>query len=209
MVLKPHEEFTTYQYKEYWIRNHEKNDLLNKRVDWRINMLWSEKVFFVENTMNEKYFDTEYYGWCDIGYFRCRSDDLSRDELTAWPSRDKIIGLNTTKVYYARVNNDNGYMSNLLRLIQNKNDKGVPLQPIPDYQVSIAGGFFITHKNNVTWWKNAYNNKLKLYFENNYLVKDDQIIVIDCILSDISKFWLCVEDDLRYDNWFLFQRYLL
>jgi hypothetical protein len=51
--------------------------------------------------------------------------------------------------------------------------------------------------------------KLALYFKHGYLVKDDQIILADCILSDLEQFALCKEADLQYDNWFLFQRLLL
>ena len=64
----------------------------------------------------------------------------------------------------------------------------------------------------ISWLKDSYDMKLNLYFKNNYLVKDDQIILIDCIYSDITKFTLCHENNKRlrpYDNWFLFQRYLL
>jgi hypothetical protein len=81
--------------------------------------------------------------------------------------------------------------------------------PIPAHQVSIAGGFFICHKNCVEWWRNTFDKKLALYFKHGYLVKDDQIIIADCILSDVQKFALCKEEDVRYDNWFLFQRLLL
>jgi len=49
---------------------------------------------------------------------------------------------------------------------------------------------------------------LKLYFENHYLVKDDQIIIIDCVFSNLSDFCLCKEQNHRNDNWFLFQRFL-
>jgi len=50
---------------------------------------------------------------------------------------------------------------------------------------------------------------LELYFENNYLVKDDQIVIVDCIFSDLSKFEIAIENAPEYDNWFQFQRYLL
>ena len=49
-----------------------------------------------------------------------------------------------------------------------------------------------------------YDDKLKLYFENNYLVKDDQIIIIDNIMSKFNLFQLVVEN--TYSNpWFVFQ----
>ena len=48
--------------------------------------------------------------------------------------------------------------------------------------MSNAGGFFLCHRDKISWWCETYENKLRLYFENKYLVKDAQIIIIDCIL---------------------------
>jgi hypothetical protein len=209
IVVKPHNLFYTYKYRENWILNHEKNDLLKDYVDWKVNMLWSEKVHFVNETAINKYFDTEFYGWCDIGYFRGRPNDLSKEELIMWPNTDKINMLDQSKIYYECINNDTEYMNILLYIINNKNEQGLPSTPIPPYQHSIAGGFFICHKNKIKWWRDTYDNKLALYFQHNYLVKDDQIIVADCALSNLQHFALCKEEDPRYDNWFMFQRILL
>jgi hypothetical protein len=60
IVLKPLEQFHNYKYKDNWIKNHAKNDLLNKRIEWQVNMLWSEKAWFVQETVAKSYFDTEY-----------------------------------------------------------------------------------------------------------------------------------------------------
>jgi len=209
IVIKPHNQFYTYKYREQWILNHEKNDLLKNRVDWKLNMLWSEKIHFVHQTMINKYFDTDYYGWCDIGYFRGRANDLNKEELRDWPNSDIIESLNPEKIYYACVNNDQEYMKMLMYIVNDKNEKGLPKMPIPAHQVSIAGGFFICYKEKVTWWRNTFDQKLALYFQHNYLVKDDQIIVADCILSDLEQFHLSKENNLKYDNWFMFQRLLL
>jgi hypothetical protein len=208
VVIKPIEQFHNYKYKDYWIANHEKNHQLNKRVEWQVNMLWSEKVWFVQETVANSYFDTEYYGYCDIGYFRNRSSDLHTDFLSQWPNHDKIFALDKSKIHYARVSNDRNYMNGLYRLVSNKNDKGLPEREIPPNQVSIAGGFFIGHKDRIDWWATTYDSKLSLYFKNNYLVKDDQIIVIDCIMSDLKHF-VTHEENTSYDNWFMFQRLLL
>jgi hypothetical protein len=95
-------------------------------------------------------------------------------------------------------------------MINNKNVLGLPIQPIPPYQNSIAGGFFILHRENIDWWFQTFDAKLRLYLMNNYLVKDDQIILADCIFSldNQNKFMLFRENDARYDNWFMFQRVL-
>jgi hypothetical protein len=58
-IIKPYDRFSTYKYKQRWMKNHEENVLLNQRTDWRLNMLWSEKLNFVKETMDEHYFDSE------------------------------------------------------------------------------------------------------------------------------------------------------
>jgi len=211
IIIKPLENFYNYKYKDFWIENHNKNLLLNDNSSWELNMLWSEKIWFVKECIERKYFETEFYGWCDIGYFRNRKDnylDLNTSFLSTWPSNEKIMQLNKNKIHYACINNDNNYMNYMYKIINTKNQYGLPVNPIPPYQNSVAGGFFILHKNKIDWWAQTFEAKLELYFKNNYLVKDDQIILVDCILSDQENFVLFREAN-QYDNWFMFQRILL
>lgn len=209
VIIKPLEDFYNYKYKEKWINNHHINVLLKDKVDWRVNMLWSEKVWFVKETVNNKYFDTEFYGWCDIGYFRNRLNDLNTIKIKNWPNPNKLESFDKNKIHYSCVNNNNNFMDYLYSIIINKNSNGVPIVDIPYNQISIAGGFFIIHKNKINWWCSTYDEKLKLYFDNRLLVKDDQIILVDCIFSDTTNFSLYKENNQNYDNWFLFQRLLL
>ena len=221
IVLLEIEEFYNYKYKNYWIDNHSKNTLLNcnnkvvnemncHKTSWKLNMLWNEKVSFVNKAYQEKYFDeTEWYGWMDIGYFRgtCRGD-ISPNQIKMWPSNDKINNLDKEKVYYALVRKDKNYINKLIKIVNEKNDNGLPKNPIPETQWSIAGGFFVAHKKKLKWWFDMYDKKLNLYFNNNYLVKDDQIIIVDNIFSNLQKFKL-VKESGNGDSWFVFQRYLL
>jgi hypothetical protein len=209
VVLKPIDQFYNYKYKDYWIENHKKNFLLNDKSNWVLNMLWSEKIWFVKETVERKYFETEFYGWCDIGYFRNRPEDTHSSQLLNWPNVAKISGLDKNKICYACINNDDRYMNYLHKIVNNKGQHGLPVQEIPAIQNSIAGGFFICHKDKIKWWAETYDAKLELYFKNNYLVKDDQIILADCILSNLNDFLLFRENNPMYDNWFMFQRIYL
>jgi len=211
IILKPLEEFYNYKYKDFWVKNHEQNMLLNENTSWELNMLWSEKIWFVKETIERKYFNSEFYGWCDIGYFRNRNEeyfDSPLSSLNNWPSINKIKSICNNKIIYACINNDNKYTNYLYKLINSKNKNGLPIQPIPVIQQSIAGGFFILQKEIIDWWSKTYEYKLKLYFENNYLVKDDQIILADCIFTYPEYFSLFRENNFPYDNWFMFQRIL-
>jgi len=208
IVWKPETEFYNYKYKSHWTTNHAKNSALNTRVDWNVNMLWSEKVHFVYETMQNEYFCSDYYGWVDIGYFRGTDRDLSKTELKEWCCPAVIEKLSPTKIYYALVNNDKDNLKKLSKQVRKKDADGLPTVPIPDNVNTIAGGFFITHKQNIEWWRSTYDEKLALYFQNNRLVKDDQTIVVDCVLTHPTRFNLCKEENPLYNNWFLFQRFL-
>jgi len=213
VIIKPIDQFYNYKYKDFWIENHKKNYLLNDMSCWascwELNMLWSEKIWFVKETIEKKHFDTEFYGWCDIGYFRNRSTDTHTHNLTNWGNNREILEGNIDKICYACISNDDAYINYLSKIINAKNENGLPTQQIPADQNSIAGGFFVLHKDKINWWSSTYDEKLELYFKNNYLVKDDQIILVDCILSNLSKFTLFTEINQPFDNWFMFQRIYL
>ena len=100
-------------------------------------------------------------------------------------------------------------MKQLQRRIADKNSLGLPKEPISPDQLSVAGGFFITHRDNVETWKQMFDKRLELYIDNDYLVKDDQMVIIDCIFSYPKLFRLITERNNNTDSvWFLFQRYL-
>jgi hypothetical protein len=142
VIIKPIDQFHCYKYSESWIRNHAKNDMLNDEspfnTAWELNMLWSEKIAFVQDTIRNRYFETEYYGWCDIGYFRNRPCDTNTSKLMAWPT---IRGLDKTKIHYACVNRSRQDINYLVSLINRRGKNGLPIQPIPPNQYSVAGGF--------------------------------------------------------------------
>ena len=191
IILFPFEEFETFNYKRNWIKNqiNPANPLYNK-INWKVNMLWNEKINFVHHAM--KYFDTECYGWCDIGYFRT-------DNVKDWPHYHMTI--DKTKIYYGLVNKIN------FDIIKKSWETFKNDIIIPPHQVSIAGGFFITHKQNIGWWRDTFYKKLDFYFKNDRLIKDDQMIIVDCVCSNRDKFALC-EENSKYDRWFMFKRIL-
>ena len=124
-----------------------------------------------------------------------------------WGNNSKIEKINKDYIFYGLVNRNLQYVNNLQNTINNKNTIGLPQIPILEDQHSIGGGFFISHKDKLEWWVETYYKKLELYLTNNYLVKDDQIIIADCIFSQSKEFCLLQENSF-YDNWFMFQRFL-
>lgn len=211
VVQKPMKEFHCYKYKAQWKENHNNNTQLNGSsrwgVDWELNMLWSEKIHFVREVIDNKYFNSKWYGWCDIGYFRGRlQQDLPVNQIQNWPKVGKEDELKEEKIYY-NVVGTNEQMRCAMQCVMNSNEKTLPSPQFPPQQVTISGGFFVIHQENIGWWWTTYYSRLELYFNNNYLVKDDQIIVTDCLLRDMNRF--CLIKGQIGDPWFAFSHYLL
>lgn len=207
IVKKEFSEFYGAQWTNDWIKNHEQNHSLNQNspynTDWRLNMLWSEKIHFTYDAA--QYFTTDYYGWMDIGYFR------DTPIPSNWPLKKKIASLSQNKIYYTRVCDKNEFVQ-LCQCATQKNAAGLPEPPIPSNQTSIAGGFFIAHKLSLMWWHSTYYTRLQTYFRHEYLVKDDQIIILDCIAEMKHKFQLisCSSGTIYSpERWFAFYPYLL
>jgi hypothetical protein len=208
IIVKPFENFYFYKYEKLWIENHKSNSTLSS-VDWKVIMLWCEKMSFVNETIQEKYFETEMYGWCDIGYFRCRNDDLKLYQLMEWPNKEKINSLDIHKIHYACVSNNDEIFNKIKNIVLDKNEYDLPNHPLPELERSIAGGFFICHYSKLNWWLNTFESKLVAYFDHGYLVKDDQMIITNCYFLNEEHFVLHRENDSNFDNWFMFQRILL
>ena len=47
-------------------------------------------------------------------------------------------------------------------------------------------------------WHETYYTQLQNYLDNNYLVKDDQIVIVDCVFSNIDKFQLYREYETSF-----------
>ena len=200
IIIKEFDEFYGFKWEKKWIENHTKNYLLNNNsifnTDWKLNMLWSEKINFVHESYNNNYFNTDYYIWCDIGYFR---EPILHKK---WPNYETIKSLNKNSIYYSYVCNTNILQEYIFNILT---DKFVPYE-----QNSISGGFFIIHKNKIDWYKKTYYDKVESFFEKNLLIKDDQYIILHCVANNIKDFLLLKDTNTTVNNsWFLFKKFLL
>lgn len=217
IIIKPINHFYTYKYKNNWIINHSESKLdLHKNIDWKLNMLWNEKIFFVNETIEKRYFNTMYYGWCDIGYFRNRPNDIHSTYLQQWPNSKKLLStlFNNSLIHYGCVqNNKNIYNTIKTDILEHYNNTlNCPTNNCPTNKLEtcmFAGGFFISKPEFLINYAILYNEKLLYYFTNRYIIKDDQTIVTDIIITNPNLFQINNERDMRFDNWFMFQRLLV
>jgi hypothetical protein len=153
-----------------------------------------------------------YYGWCDIGYFRNGIDDLHSKYLSKWPNYLTLLNDNfrTFPIHYSCIQNNVLKYVSLMNNIKShyKENKSTP----PTNNIlenCFAGGFFILQKEIAEIYSNIYDKKLNYYFDNNYIIKDDQTIIMDIIFTNPNLFYTHYEDNPNYNNWFMFQRVLL
>jgi hypothetical protein len=213
IIITAIEEFYTYKYKDFWVKNHKNSNLnLHSHIDWRLNMLWNEKVFFVNETIKKQYFDTIYYGWCDIGYFRNRQNDLHCNYLKNWPNNQKLLDgyFDKKYIHYGCVQNDNLIYINLQNDINTHYTNKLKTQPTFQIETKcFAGGFFILNRDLIDTYVKLFDEKLFYYFMNNFIIKDDQSIIMDIIFTNANIFNIHTENTNKFDNWFMFQRLLL
>ena len=209
-IIKPMNKFYGYRYKDEWIKNHNNSQLsLHKKVDWQLNMLWCEKIHFVNETLRNKYFDTIFYGWCDIGYFR----ELSYKKmelLIGGPSPLTLLTKFSNKIHYGCVQTD----AMKYKMLQNDvvthyNNNTIkksspPISSEKIEEICFSGGFFILTKPLAEIYNRIFDIKLQYYFKNGFTVKDDQQIIMDCIFTNPQLFQIHFSE-----NWFMFQELLL
>lgn len=216
VIERPMEEFHMWKYADFWRKNHDANVLLRRTTSWELNMLWNEKLWFLRDVVRSPppvFEHTKFYAWCDAGYFRSRpGEDLETAgglNYIRWATPERMTQLDPAKIYYALVNSDMQYVRHIKGLVQ----RGAE---VPADQVTIGGGFCMINGSNtvvIDDWCLHYENVLIDFMEQGRLVKDDQIILANCIFSSLAEkegqFFLVKETGNTYDPWFVFQRFLL
>jgi hypothetical protein len=225
VILKPFSEFHNYKYERFWMENNARPGCkLAQIADWRLNMLWCEKTHFVRETIENRYFDTEYYGWCDVGYFR---DTLSpgsayRERIREhWPNPDKINRLHKDKVYYGcNISPSNlhkcytYYAQHFQNTAKIDAVTGIPRESYPPRAHMLSGGFYITGREKALWWCCRFQEILELYITNNVVIQDDQHIIAHCVFTNggttTTDFCIIKVNETNEDAlWFLFRDVLL
>lgn len=216
IVFKEFENFYCYKYKDAFIRNQERADNpLRDRIDWRVNMLWCEKIACVSQTIadtpppptaeNNEEKPKQLFCWIDAGYSRI----LPNPEF---PNQQKLARIDSTKIYYACVNKKSYQLNELFALLSDRDPATkLPRQPIPSNQISIGGGFFIISRTNIDWWSETFYATLERYIQHERLYKDDQVIILDSVALHKDRFFIVQEQDptITTDQiWFQFNRLL-
>lgn len=224
VVVKPFSEFYNSKHERFWMENNARPECkLAELADWRLNMLWCEKNHFVRETIENRYFDTEYYGWCDVGYFRNTLSPGSayRERIRErWPNPNKINRLHKHKVYYgcnispSNLHKCYTYHTDYFRNIDE--ESGIPREIYSPRAHLLSGGFYIAGREKALWWCSRFQEIIELYITNNAVIQDDQHIIAHCVFTNgmnagtSDDFCIIKLNETSEDKlWFLFRDFLL
>lgn len=211
-VMYPLEEFELYRKMgvDFWIHNHNRNNCVNSLVHWKVNLIWCQKVWLVERTAQMCWFGENaqetWYGWVDIGYFRCRLGmDVPKQKLVEIPAQGCLERLDQAKIHYLLVNRNDKEVNRLKEIVA----RGLFL---PDNQISFGGGCFLLYGDlQATRWREMFDDMFQHYVECGHVVKDDQVVVSTCIFREWTRVFEIHRppNNYSFDPWFYMTAVLL
>lgn len=187
--------FYTYKYLETFKKHHE---LDHEKIIHNVHLylIWNEKSNFLKRAIELNYFNTDFFVYCDIGYFRIRNlMCLYRN----WPKTEilKSIGNKITLLEINEFNNN--------ELILN-NDIPISFQ----YVNRIGGGIIAGSKKILLEWINIYYKTLEDFIEINRFIGKDQSIMASTYVKNKKIINLVKHrpTNLCQNKWFYLAPYL-
>ena len=159
------DEFYTFKYKEYMI-THERHC-----PSQELNMIWNEKLFFIEKAAKINPFQSEFFGWIDAGI--CVYRNLAAP-TQQFPDLKKLALLPKNKFIFTTSDN------NIFEP-----------QRINTYYHYIAGTSYILHKSFIYLFLEKYKEYLELFLKKKDIIYTDQVILTR-IFNDYPDLFHCL-----------------
>jgi hypothetical protein len=160
-------------------------------------MLWHEKTFMCNRSIEFNHFNSEWFFWCDIGCFR---DEKFDTRLSKFPNIEIINKLDKTKMTIFEINCLNQHEKEIY------NQLPVCFKSLRARDC-IQGTFFGGHKNSFKLWTENYIKVLENFIENKYNGGKDQSIMtsIAILYPEIVN---VIKANTNYgDIWWYFKYY--
>ena len=174
------------QFNESFIIDSEK-----KKHNVFLYLIWAEKIKFLEEVVDNNYFNTKCFYWIDIGYFRYSSNSKY---VLNWPSSKKCI-------------EDPRVTFNSLRKFYNKeiiSYKRLNYKFFKKFikKNNVGGGMFGGQKEYIKKFYKLYFNVLKIFSKKKFFIGKDQNIFAYIAFTHPEVVKLVYSN-----NWFYFRNY--
>ena len=160
--------------------------------------IWNEKTEMLKKSIENNYFNSDYFLWCDSGCFR---DANIIKRYRDWPNseklrenKDKIIILNIEDFLFTEISSLN------LVDFTNKN--------------RVGGGIFGGHKDICIKWHKYYYEIFNKFLINNLFLGKDQSVMANVYIQSLRNNdnfinLVHIPNDYKKNKWFFLQDYLL
>ena len=185
IIQKEISEFYNYKYLEQWKKTLELDDF--KAIhNIELYMIWAEKSQFLKLGAEMNPFGSEFFLWCDIGYFRNTDAHIPIAKMLNFPNKETIEKLPRDRM--------------LMLLV-----KYILLNKFND--TKIGGGMFGGFRETISGWANIYDYTMNFFFANNIFAGQDQVIMT-YIFEKLPNLCLCINSQ-KSEDWFLLHRLLM
>jgi hypothetical protein len=195
IINKPLSETYCAKYINYW--NNDWNRDPEKIIhNTNLYIVWNEKSNFVKEAIQNNYFKTDYFCWCDIGCFRTH-ETISKyryfPNITKLSSIDKIHLLNIVP-----------FQEKDLDTLKNIKLGRTTMHNFFNQQNRIGGTIFVGHINAWKKWIPLFYSTMELFMTHNTFAGKDQDImamiallypeVVQLITPPTSNDWFYLQD---------------
>ena len=189
-------DFYCYKYMDYWnkdfARDHE-----NGHHHQYLYMIWNEKSNFLNISIDDNPFDTEFYMWCDIGMVR---DKNCVKYISSFPNKNIMKDLNKNKVYLLNItpfSKDDLKINSSTELFRYQNDS-----------VRIGGGAIFGEASVLKIWIKCYYEMLEEFMSNNFFSGKDQSVMTCVYLKYRDLIELVRPTKSPFNHWFYMLHFL-
>jgi len=194
IIELPFEELYCSQFMEYWNKDLER-DPEKRYHNQQLYIIWNEKSKFVERAIQENYFNTDYYCWCDIGCFR---DTSTVNKYRFFPQTSKIKNNNTITLLHI----DPYEMNEIISL---KNTNINHINNIFIGKCRIGATIIIGHKDAWYRWISTFYTMMETFMKNDTFTGKDQDIMATIVALYPGLIELIIPPSR---DWFYLQDYL-
>jgi len=203
IITRPLDELYCAQpkYIKYWMKDWQRD---GERGYHNINLyiVWNQKSKFVEEVIEQNYFNTEYFCWCDIGCFRTKE---GLDKYKQFPNIEKIENTNTKdKIQLLNIEPFIDKETTYVNDIKYNSSKIINIFQL---QCRIGGTIFLGHK--IAWklWIPTFYTMMETFMQNDTFTGKDQDIMAMVVLMYPSLVNL-IKAPTKND-WFYLQDYFI
>ena len=204
-VPMPFENFSMYkmfQGDDFWKKQQDKDSEYNAHRDWKLYLIWNEKVTWLRDTSESNPFNSKYFIWLDAGYIRepqsnlghiMRRDNVEEDKIyvvNVYPFKPCQTEMNKMgKIFFGKVDDNNYHLLNTSCPARRTAAVNSSIDLKGARGLIAAGSVFGTAQA-ISKYQKMYFDSIKLYASLSLFVGKEQYMMASLAVENRNFFFL-------------------